>query len=127
MTSNNTLHLRRPNANGAERRAPPASAPQPAPQSAPGTLASYNNFIGVTAAFQLAPGFYLIDYTSVAATADLYLEAADLKGVFAGCRCLNVARSSGTGSGLTLASSGNFRLNNAGLGAASVTITLSGP
>jgi hypothetical protein len=95
------------------------------PQAAPQLLTSYNNFIGVTAAFQLAPGFYQIDYQTPAATADLFLEAADLKGVWAGCRCLKVARSSGTGSGLTLASGGSFRLNNAGLGAA--TVTISGP
>jgi hypothetical protein len=117
--------LRRPNGN-ASAPLPPPAAPQPAAQAAPQSLVSYNNFIGVTSAFQLASGFYQIDYTSVAATCDLYLESADLKGVFAGCRCLNVTHSSG-GSGLTLGASGNFRLNNAGLGVASVTLTLSGP
>jgi hypothetical protein len=131
MTSNNnrTLHLRRPNgvnANAAGNGAPAPAAPQPMPQAAPQSLVTYNNFLGITAAFQLAPGFYQIDYTSVAATADLYLEAADLKGAFSGARCLNVTHSSG-GSGLTLGSGGNFRLNNAGLGVASVTLTLSGP
>jgi hypothetical protein len=127
MTSNNnrTLHLRRPNgddgnANPAGNGAAPA-APQPTPQAGPGTLASYNNFIGVTASFQLASGFYLIDWQSVGA-ADLFLEAADLKGAFSGFRCLNAVRSGGSGSGLTLGSSGNFRFNNLGLGAASVSI-----
>jgi hypothetical protein len=132
VTSNNnrTLHLRRPNGNANPNGdgAPAPAAPQPLPLAAPGTLAvSFNNFIGVTTAFQLAPGFYSIDWQSAAATCDLYLEAADLKGVFAGARCLNVMRGSGTGSGLTLGASGSFRLNNLGLGVASVTISISGP
>jgi hypothetical protein len=133
MTANHNrsqLTLRRPNGNanaGAERHAPapPASAPaapQPMPQAAPGALIAYNNFIGITASFQLASGFYLIDWQSPAATADLFLEAADLKGAWSGARCLNVMRAVGSGSGLTLGASGSFRLNNTGLGAATVSI-----
>jgi hypothetical protein len=132
---NHTLHLRRPNgpnanananaADGGGAGAPAPAAPQPMPQSAPGALVSYSGFIGVTSAFQLAPGFYLIDWQAASATADLYLEAQDLRGAWAGARCLNVMRAVGTGSGLTLGASGSFRFNNAGLGAASITI--SGP
>jgi hypothetical protein len=127
MTSNNnrTLHLRRPNGNdtsAAANAAPAPAAPQPLPQAAPGALISYSGFIGVTSSFQLASGFYLIDWQSPGATADLFLEAADLKGAWSGARCLNAVRSGGSGSGLTLGSSGNFRLNNLGLGAATVSI-----
>src|SRR6516162_7813827 len=92
---NHTLHLRRPNGHGAERHAPPPpaaapAAPQPGPQSAPGALATYSGFVGVTAPLTLGGGFYTIDFTAVSASGDLFVEAQDGKGVWASIRSLNV-------------------------------------
>jgi hypothetical protein len=131
---NHTLHLRRPNGSGAPRHAPPPpppasapSAPQPGLQAAPGALATYSGFVGVTAPLTLAGGFYMIDFTAVSASSDLFVEGQDLKNNWSSIRCLNVTHHASV-SGLPLAApSTTIRFNNQSLAVASITISLTGP
>jgi hypothetical protein len=100
---------------------------QPAPQA----QQSFTGFTGPTASFALAGGRYQLDYTAVG-TGNLYFEAEfpgptygqTIPPYYTAIRVLNALLAANNVS-ITLASGGNYRLNNTGPAVASCTI--SGP